>query len=337
MRPTLLLPLLSADALHNPLGLVLTCLIVALGLIIILLAYVLNGAAEVYHENDKQREKAQSGTPPAASLLLLTAALPEAPQAAPVAHAFSGLSPFIYYTLVSVIAFEIIVVLVLLFLLRNLLRVEKVKQAMPVRTRQWKQVWFKLNRFKPMQEEASLDLGHDYDGIRELDNRLPGWWLYGFYACIVFAMVYLWRYHVSHSAPLSAEEYRLAVAEAEEAKAAYLAKAANQVDENTVKLLTDANDLAAGKKIFTTTCFACHAADGGGGVGPNLTDNYWLHGGDIQSVFKTIKYGWPDKGMKSWKDDYSPLQIAQIASYVKSLRGSKPAAPKEPQGTLTND
>ncbi|PUZ26942.1 cytochrome c oxidase cbb3-type subunit 3 [Chitinophaga costaii] len=337
MRPTLLLPLLSADALHNPLGVVLTCVIMALGLIIVLLAYVLNGAAEVYRENEKQKEKAAAGNVPPTALLLLAPILADVAEPAPIVHSFSGLPPFIYYTLVLVIAFEIGVVLVLLFLLRNLLHVEKIKQAIPVPAHQWKQLWFKINRFKPMQEEATLDTGHDYDGIRELDNRLPGWWLYGFYACMVFAMAYLWRYHVSHNAPLSAEEYQISVADAAAAKAAYLAKAANQVDENTVKLLTDASDLAAGKKVFTTTCFACHGADGGGGVGPNLTDNYWLHGGDLQSIFKTIKYGWPDKGMKSWKDDYSPQQIAQIASYVKSLHGSKPAAPKEPQGTLTNE
>jgi cytochrome c oxidase cbb3-type subunit 3 len=106
------------------------------------------------------------------------------------------------------------------------------------------------------------------------------------------------------------------------------------VDENSVKLLTAADDLAAGKTVFLTTCFACHGRSGEGGVGPNLTDEYWLHGGSIQEVFKTIKYGWPDKGMKSWKDDYSPVQIAQIASFVKSLAGTNPANAKPPQGTL---
>lgn len=345
MYPVLLLPLLSADALHNPLGVVLTAVIIALGLIIILLAYVLNGAAEVYREKDKAQTqasaKASHVTP--VLILLLMAALPSRAAdtqeaAVPVVHTFSGLSPFIYYTLIGVIAFEVTVILTLLFLLQNLLRVEKVAIApATVRAPKWQLLWSRMNRFKPIQEEASIDTGHDYDGIRELDNRLPGWWIWGFYCCIMFGMVYLWRYHISHTAPLSIAEYKEAVAAAEEAKAEYLAKAANLVDENSVKLLTSADDMAAGKKIFTSTCFACHGADGGGGVGPNLTDSYWLHGGDIQSVFKTIKYGWPDKGMKSWKDDYSPQQIAQLASYVRSLHGTKPAAPKEPQGVLTND
>ena len=126
----------------------------------------------------------------------------------------------------------------------------------------------------------------------------------------------------------------MAMKEADEQRTVYLAKAKNNVDENTVTQLTDASDLDAGKKVFTTMCAACHAPDGGGTVGPNLTDDYWLHGGGVKDVFKTITYGWPDKGMKSWKDDYSPLQIQQIASYVLSLHGTKPATPKEPQGTL---
>jgi len=194
--------------------------------------------------------------------------------------------------------------------------------------------WEKVNSFRPMKEEAQIDLGHNYDGIRELDNRLPPWWLYGFYVCIIFAAIYLYRYHVAHSAPLSAEELKNEMVKADSAKAQYLRTSANNVDENTVKLLTDVNDLDAARKIFSTVCAACHRPDGGGLIGPNLTDDYWLHGGSIKDVFKTIKYGWPEKGMQSWKDVYSPVQIAQLASYVKSLRGTNPPNPKEPQGTI---
>ena len=122
--------------------------------------------------------------------------------------------------------------------------------------------------------------------------------------------------------------------EAAVAKEAYLKKAANKVDETNVTYLTDAASLDAGKKIFITICMACHQADGGGAVGPNLTDQYWLHGGSIKDIFKTIKYGWPEKGMKSWQDDYSPVQIAQLSSFVKSLQGTKSAKPKEPQGVM---
>ena len=193
-----------------------------------------------------------------------------------------------------------------------------------------------MNRFRPIEEEADLELHHDYDGIRELDNRLPPWWLYGFYITIIFAGVYLWRYHVAYSAPSSTEEFQIAMKEAEVEKAAYLKKSANNVDENTVKFSSDPAILESGKKIFLTSCAACHGTEGQGTVGPNLTDEYWLHGGSVSSVFKSIKYGWPEKGMKSWKDDFSPVQISQLTSFIQSLQGSKPANSKEPQGTIDN-
>jgi cytochrome c oxidase cbb3-type subunit 3 len=252
----------------------------------------------------------------------------------------NGVSDTAFYMITSVIGLEILVILYLLYNVNVLLKKDAVAAEAAAEARVVKPAfsfakwWTKVNRFRPVEQEADLDMGHDYDGIRELDNKLPPWWKYGFYATMVFAVVYLWRYHVSHSAPLPAEEYQIAVQQAEVDKAAYLKLAANSVDENTVTLLTAPADLAAGKTVFQTVCFACHGMNGEGSVGPNLTDNYWLHGGSIQEVFKTIKYGWPDKGMKSWKDDYSPAQIAQIASYVKSLVGTNPPNPKAPQGTL---
>lgn len=259
--------------------------------------------------------------------------------AASVSTMVNGVTDTAFYTLTGVVFLEVLILLVLLYNLRLLLSLQKKKKAnllaaaVPVVPHiNW---WEKLNRFKPLEQEISLDLGHDYDGIRELDNRLPPWWLYGFYCTILFACVYMWRYHVSHSAPSSGEEYQIAMQQAEIQKAAYLKNAANNVDENSVKLLTGADELTAGKVIFESTCFPCHGKAGEGGVGPNLTDEYWLHGGSIHDIFKTIKYGWPEKGMKSWKDDYSPSQIAQIASYVKSLGGTNPPNPKPPQGTIS--
>jgi len=250
----------------------------------------------------------------------------------------AGVSETAYYLLGSVVILEVVIIAALILMLKAFLAVEKKAivaesaEAVPAKPKyDW---WEKFNSFKPIHQEADIDLGHDYDGIRELDNRLPPWWLYGFYLCIVFAGIYLWRYHVAQTAPLSKQEYEISVAQGEAEKAVYLEKAANNVDENTVKLITDNDQLASAKQIFTTVCAACHTATGGGNVGPNLTDDYWLHGGSIKDVFKTLKYGWPDKGMKSWKDDYSPVQLAQLASYVKSLHGTNPPNPKAPQGTL---
>lgn len=254
------------------------------------------------------------------------------------------LSSTSFYVLVGVIAVEIIILISILLQVKALMRaneevpaIESAAATKVVKEKSfnWKKIWNKLNSFKPIREEADIDMGHDYDGIRELDNRLPPWWLWGFYICIIVSVIYLWRFHVSHTGPSSIQELQIAMQEAEEQRAVFLGKAKNNVNENTVTQLTDASDLDAGKKVFTTTCAACHAVDGGGNaVGPNLTDDYWLHGGSVKDIFKTITYGWPDKGMKSWKDDYSPLQIQQITSYVMSLHGTKPATPKEPQGEI---
>jgi len=311
----------------NPFVIFMLIIIVILGIAITLLANVVLSAAQ-YRANVPEPENDEKpGKPSVLAGVGAGLAVPTV----------NGLSDTAFYLLVSVVAIEVFVIMALLYNLRVIIGKKRttpvgkqVADATAAKPRT--SLWDRFNNFKPIAQEADLDLGHDYDGIRELDNRLPPWWLYGFYCTILFAGVYLWRYHISHTAPLPAEEYRIAVQNAEVRKAEYLKKAANNVDETTVKLLTAPADLAAGKTVFETTCFACHGKNGEGGVGPNLTDEYWLHGGSISDVFKTIKYGWPDKGMKSWKDDYSPSQIAQVASYVESLAGTHPDNPKAPQG-----
>lgn len=185
---------------------------------------------------------------------------------------------------------------------------------------------------KPMSEEHTLVMEHSYDGINELNNPTPKWFMYLFYASMLFAVGYLLNYHVFHIGQLQYDEYKTEVAIADKAKAVWLAKAANQVDEKTVKLSTDAAVLASGKAIFAERCAPCHGDHAQGVVGPNLTDDYWLHGNKINDVFKTIKYGVSAKGMPIWEKQLSPKQIADVANYIKSLHGSNPANPKEPQG-----
>lgn len=338
----------KASELSNPLAQVLLVIIVGLLLAIGLLANVILGAAQVYlqrFKDERKRSDVAGKTVAVILFCLVSTALfaADAPAAdaaaAPAETTIAGLGWYSFYALISVIVLELIILLVLLGNLKKLLAKEaalvvttsEVEEPTESALAKW---WDNLNKFRPIHEEANIDLGHNYDGIRELDNRLPPWWLYGFYLTIIFGCIYLYRYHVAQSAPLSKEELAISMEKAEVEKEAYLKKSANKVDENTVVYLKDAADLEAGKKVFTTMCAACHLADGGGSVGPNLTDNYWIHGGGIKDIFKTLKYGWPEKGMKSWKDDYTPQQLAQIASYVKSLQGSKPAKPKEPQGVL---
>ncbi|MCO5231383.1 MAG: c-type cytochrome [Chitinophagales bacterium] len=194
-------------------------------------------------------------------------------------------------------------------------------------------LWERLNKFRPIEEEGEIVMEHEYDGIKELDNATPPWFTIAFIGSIVIAFIYLWVYHVSKSAPMQIEEYNIEMAAAEAAHAEYL-KTQPSIDENSVKLLTDAASIESGKKIFDANCVACHRNDGGGTIGPNLTDEYWLHGGSIKDVFSTIKYGVLDKGMVPWKDDLSPNQIAQVASYIHSLKGTNPANAKAAEGEI---
>lgn len=332
------------SAMANPLAQVLVVIIGVLLLAIALLAHVVLGAAEMKMQRFRDQQKSNSGIKVLGIIALLSSANsvfaaeePATDVAVTASSAIGGLSPTAFYSLISVVGVELLVLLWLLYHLKNLLAKDPVVVSVAetvVKESAWKKWWEKANNFRPVHEEANIDLGHNYDGIRELDNRLPPWWLYGFYICIIFSAIYLWRYHVSHTAPSSLEELAIVMEKAELDKDNYLKKAANSVNENTVTYLSDATSLEAGKKIFVIACAACHAADGGGTVGPNLVDDYWLHGGSMSDIFKSIKYGWPEKGMKSWKDDYSPAQIAQITSYIKSLKGTKPGTPKEPQGEL---
>lgn len=347
------LPVWAADgpppqsSMDNLLTILLVVIAGILLIVIATLAYTVLGAAAYYHEKEKEATKSNSGVIPMLVGLLLVSniAFAQAETTTEVATAtnYGGMTAYAFYILMSVIFLEVLVIVVLLINLRILVAKERkriavtneatgaVEYQVAKPTRTW---WDKVNSFRPIKEEAALDLGHDYDGIRELDNRLPPWWLYGFYVSIVFAGIYLYRYHVKESAPLSGEEFAIAMKQAEAQKEAYLKKAANKVDETTVKLLTGTGELASGKTVYTNNCVACHGQNGEGGVGPNLTDDYWLAGGSVQDVFKTIKYGRQEKGMRSWKDDLSPMQIAQVASYIKSLHGTTPAKGKEPQGEL---
>ena len=189
----------------------------------------------------------------------------------------------------------------------------------------------------PIEDEGEIILDHNYDGIKELDNNLPPWWVYGFYASIVFAAVYLLRYHV-FSGPTQIDELETELADARIAIEAYKKTAKNLVDINTVTKLTEAADLSAGKTIFETNCVACHIADGGGGIGPNLTDPNWILGGDIKSVFKTVSEGGRSgKGMIAWKQQLKPLEMAQVSSYVLTFEGTTPANPKAPEGDVWVD
>jgi len=202
--------------------------------------------------------------------------------------------------------------------------------------------WYKnllksLTRTQPIENEGQLLLEHDYDGIKELDNTLPPWWVYLFYACIVFSAVYLIRFEIM-GGDNQEMELKKEMAQAKIDVAEYMKTAPDLMDEKSVTLLTDAASLAEGKTIFTTNCVACHRADGGGNIGPNLTDNHWILGGGIKNVFHTITNGGRDgKGMIAWKTTLKPKEIQKVASYVLSLQGSNPKDAKAPDGEIWVD
>lgn len=246
-----------------------------------------------------------------------------------------GLDGFTFYFMVAIIFFEIVVLGLLIYQFQLFMQRHKKAKVSPFK----KESKFvkSLVGAVDIENEDSILLDHDYDGIKELDNNLPPWWKYGFYLTIVVSVIYLINYHVLGTGDLQAKEYEIEIAKAKVEVEEYMKTSANNVDEFTVKLLTEQSDIDAGKDLFISNCAACHGQLGEGTVGPNFTDEYWMHGGSIQDIFKSIKYGWVEKGMKSWKEDLSPMQIAQVTSYIKLLKGTNPPNGKAPQGDLYNE
>jgi cytochrome c oxidase cbb3-type subunit III len=195
----------------------------------------------------------------------------------------------------------------------------------------WKRQYKAWTNVVPVEKEDSVMLDHNYDGIRELDNSLPPWWVAMFIITIIFAVVFLGYYHVL-GGQSQKEEYEAAMKVAEESKAAFAATQANKIDEENLEASTDPQDLAIGKTIYSTNCVACHLANGEGSVGPNLTDEFWIHGGSIKNVYATVKNGVPEKGMIAWSAQLKPTDIYKVSSYILTLQGTNPPNAKAPQG-----
>lgn len=215
---------------------------------------------------------------------------------------------------------------------------KELEESLSFKESAWfKNLMHKLTQTEPIEKEGDLLMDHDYDGIKELDNNLPPWWVYLFYICIIFGVIYVVRYDVL-GADDQEMELKKELAQAKIDVAEYMKTAPDLMDEKTVVLLTDAPSLDEGKTIFTTNCAACHRADGGGQIGPNLTDDKWILGGGIKNLFHTITNGGRDgKGMIAWKGTLKPKEIQKVASYILSLQGSNPKDPKEAEGEVWVD
>ena len=192
--------------------------------------------------------------------------------------------------------------------------------------------WSKVFQLRPIEMEKKLVMDHSYDGIQELDNPTPPWFMFLFYSTILFAVVYGFIYHVIGDGKVMANEYVAQVKEAEIVREAYLKKFANSINETNVTLVTNKANLAEGKTVYDNNCVACHGTKGEGKVGPNFTDEYWIHGSGIKNLFRIVTEGVPEKGMISWKKQLNPLQIQNVSSYIISLKGTNPPNPKAPQG-----
>lgn len=224
-----------------------------------------------------------------------------------------------------------------------------------------------------MAEYKDELLDHEYDGIRELDNQLPRWWLYLFYFTIIWSVAYMLYYHVFQIGYSQADQYRqevdpsfVRISEADTKllgvipeyhspfyapqtdltpyNRMHMTGAPKRVvltaatDTTTYQAVDDPARLAAGKDVFAKNCVQCHGANAEGGIGPNLTDNYWLNGnGDISFIVKSVTYGYPAKGMIPWRGALQPEDILNVASYVRTLHGSNPPNPKPPQGELVEE
>jgi cytochrome c oxidase cbb3-type subunit 3 len=194
-----------------------------------------------------------------------------------------------------------------------------------------------MNASVPVEQEKEIELDHSYDGIRELDNHLPPWWKWLFYGSIAWGVVYLAVFHITDSLPLSLQEYQMELALADEQVKKYQASQPQAIiDENSLEFTDDAATLEKGKDVYmNNNCGGCHRNDGGGNtIGPNLTDEYWLHGGEVKNVFLTIKNGVVEKGMPAWGKSMSPQDVRDVTFFVMSLQGTNPPEAKAPQGDI---
>ena len=313
----------SALSIESNIPLILTITAVALAIVILFLGSLLGKVALM---------KIKQNTKVIAIICLSTFAV--SLQAAPPEFGWKVTTNELDYLLLGVIFFEVLIILYFAYWLKVVILPEKEKKVVaenkPV-TNAW---WDKFNKSVKIENEKDVQLDHDYDGIKELDNALPPWWLYGFYLTILFSVVYLYQYHVSKSAPLQVQELNNEFAAAKLEAEEYAKTHPKKVDENTIEYAANADFISAGKTLFGQKCVACHGPEGQGLQGPNLTDEYWKNGGSIKNIFKTIKNGVPNMGMIAWGQELTPNQIETLANYIKSIKGTNPVNPKAPEGDL---
>lgn len=342
-QPTNPQPAPAADSGYNQLAILLIVMILVLAFVIWGMGQVLTALGKQLVDKEKNSSKILT------SIFIIGLSLftqvsvaqtaPSATETVKAAANYGGLSQGAFEILLTVIGTEVVVILFLAFSIRRMyteLLPQKAKVAgQKSKLAAW---WSRMDKriftkAVAVEKEADVLLDHDYDGIQELDNALPPWWKYGFYFTIVVGFIYLLNFHVFGIGKNPTEEYNAEMENARIQKERYEANNKDRIDENNVPM-ADLAGIKEGEKLFETNCVACHLKGGAGSVGPNLTDDYWLHKGSLNDIYNTIKAGYPDKGMQAWSSQFNPKQISYMASYIKSLRGTNPPNAKEAQGEL---
>lgn len=312
---------------------ILVTLLVCFIVLLLVITKVLVSSIEAIGKEGKKVEKNDSQSTKIVSLIILSSLSFSAQAAETNASIDSAyvLSNSLFWILVGVILLLAVIIGVLFKSLNTLIKVAKGESFEEAEVTTDLFAALNLTDNIPIEREVDIMLDHNYDGITELDNNLPPWWKYMFYGTIVFAFVYIYHYHIGDG-QLQTAEYLTEVEAAAAEKETMMANATDLITEENVTYLIAAADLAKGEAIYQGNCATCHGQLGEGGAGPNMTDEFWIHGGGISNIFKTIKYGVPAKGMIAWQSQFSPSQMQKVASYVLSLQGTKPANGKAPQG-----
>ncbi|MBS1513356.1 MAG: c-type cytochrome [Bacteroidetes bacterium] len=337
----------TVESSYNQLAILLVIMTVVLAFVLWGLGQVLVVLSRQLMEKNKNAVKVMVGLLVTVLLLSSNGAIAQSTtgkDAVTVVPNYGGLSATTYYMFVTVIVTEVLAVLFLAFSIRRIyMELMPAKEA-GVAAKSGLRIWWDnldkkiFTKAVPVEKEADVLLDHDYDGIKELDNALPPWWKYGFYFTIGVAVIYLFYFHVFAYGKNPTEEYQAEMDKAKIEKEIYDANNKDKIDENNVPM-ADATGLAWAKGVFHEPgkCASCHGDNGQGNSGPNLTDDYWIHKGSLNDIYKSVKGGYLDKGMPNWDAVYTPKEISFLASYVKSLHGSNPAGAKPPQGDLYVD
>ena len=265
--------------------------------------------------------------------------------AEPAASAIWNDPTILFYVAVSFMFIVVLLVLAVAIYMLQVINYMVKKEAMEKAAQEgkvykqeptlWERLWQDANAFVPVEKEGTILLDHNYDGIRELDNHLPPWWTYLFIGTVIWSVIYFFAYHVTDTLPLSISEYDTEVAVANEQQKKL--KAANpgpQIDESNVIATAEAVELKDGKSTFTSICASCHRVDGGGDIGPNLTDEYWKYGGSMSDIYKIVKNGVTGTNMVAWGATMSPEKMRNVSSYLLTLQGTNPVNGKKPEGDL---